>query len=97
MERARPRGLAPRTILAGTALYVALLCASPLLHHDLDCHLKSPSHCGACVANPLAPRIESGYVLGTTPLRWSGTVERTRSERTAAPALDRSPGRSPPA
>jgi hypothetical protein len=97
MARTRVRGIAPRTILVGLALYVALLAASPLFHHDLDCHLKSPSHCGACVANPLAPRIESGFGLGTTPLHWSGDVVRSRPERVSAPVLDRTTGRSPPA
>jgi len=97
MERRRLRGLAPSAILAGVALYVALLCVSPLFHHDLDCHLKSPSHCGACVANPLAPRIESGFGLGTTALDWAGSVEGARPEHIATPALDHSSGRSPPA
>jgi hypothetical protein len=87
MERRRLRGLAPSVVIAGVALYVALLCASHLFHHDLDCHLKSPSHCGACVANPLAPRIESGFGLGTTALEWSESVEGARPEDIAAPVL----------
>ena len=47
-----------RRLLAALALslYGLLAAISPALHHDLACHVKSPGHCDACVANPLASR-----------------------------------------
>jgi len=39
-----------RSLVALTlGLYVALLAAAPLEHHDLGCHLKSTTHCTTCV------------------------------------------------
>jgi hypothetical protein len=32
-------------LLAVLAVYAVLLAASPLLHHDVACHLTSPTHC----------------------------------------------------
>lgn len=49
-------------------LYAGVLLASPGLHHDFDCHLKTPGHCQACVANPLAPRTEPASGLGAMTL-----------------------------
>lgn len=58
------RGPRARTLVALTlAIYAALLLVSPLLHHDLACHVKSAAHCDACVANPMASRVETGAAL----------------------------------
>ena len=43
-------------LLACLGLYALVVLGSPGLHHDFDCHVKSPRHCQACAANPLAPR-----------------------------------------
>lgn len=45
--------------LCGLALYVFVLLVSPVLHHDLACHVKTPGHCDACAASPVASRAES--------------------------------------
>src|SRR3954468_998356 len=49
-----------RRVLGGLALglYGLLIAVSPALHHDLACHVKSPAHCDACVANSPASRAE---------------------------------------
>ena len=41
--------------LALVVLYALSVVATPALHCDFDCHLKTPSHCQACVASALAP------------------------------------------
>jgi hypothetical protein len=46
----------------GLAVYCVILVVSPVVHHDLACHVKSPTHCEACAANPLASRVETAVV-----------------------------------
>jgi len=29
-------------------LYVAIVATLPLLHHDIACHIQSPTHCTTC-------------------------------------------------
>jgi hypothetical protein len=84
-------------LLAILALYAVLLAASPLLHHDVACHFKSPTHCTGCTASPHASRIDAGPPLPAQSLPDAGLVvsERPESVRTAQRfALS---GRSPPA
>jgi len=84
-------------LLLGVGIYALVLIASPLLHHDLDCHLKSPSHCGACTANPLASRVERGLGPGGLRLPVAGRVEALQPSPPQAASPVRLPGRSPPA
>jgi hypothetical protein len=81
----------------GVGFYLLFLAVSPLLHHDLECHLKTPSHCGACMASPPGLGAAPGAPLDATHLLDAG---RVKVERAVAPeptiAVD-APGRSPPA
>jgi len=57
-----------RTRLGRVALQIAALHAlvagsSPLFHHDFVCHLKSPTHCEACVQTPMGSRAEAKVTL----------------------------------
>ena len=81
----------------GLFLYVVLCATSPVLHHDLDCHLKTPGHCPACIANPVASGAESGGSLGTTTFRAAEIVERSGVILSNAPSLTLRSERSPPA
>ena len=79
------------------AVYVVVLCASPIFHHDLDCHLKSPSHCPGCVASPAALRGETVVDLAETHLPRAEAVGH-ECARAAAPLVAHGlKGRSPPA
>jgi hypothetical protein len=86
-------------LLAAAALvaYTAMVSVSPALHHDLVCHVKSPTHCDACLANPLAARAKTATPIPAPPLLLAGQApslpERHRDRVAAAPAS----GRSPPA
>jgi hypothetical protein len=84
-------------VFAGLLLYAALSAASPGLHHDFDCHLKTPGHCGACIANPAAFGAESGGSLGTTTFPVAEMVERAGAIDPTAPNLTLRSERSPPA
>jgi hypothetical protein len=83
-------------LLLGLGLYALLVMVNPVLHDDLACHLKSPTHCNACTASPSASRVEGmGPVLPV--LADAGLVElaiRAIVRVASAPTL---PGRSPPA
>ena len=35
----------------GVAIYALFLVTAPFEHHDLLCHLKTPSHCTACTSS----------------------------------------------
>jgi hypothetical protein len=87
----------PRRNWLVLALYALVLLASPLLHHDLDCHLKTPAHCSACTANPLAPRIETGVRLVAAALPDAGAVEPIGTAAPSRPFQSPHPGRAPPA
>lgn len=83
-------------LLACLGLYALVVLASPGLHHDFDCHLKSPRHCQACVANPLAPRTTATSVATDLTL-----LDLGQSETPADPLLPRGitpnvSGRAPP-
>lgn len=70
------RCLRPLAFL-GLAAYTVVLFASPVLHHDLACHVKTPGHCDACAASPLASRAEAASASTPPRLDGVGLVEAT--------------------
>jgi hypothetical protein len=94
-RRARWRGRA--WLLALLAVYALLLATNPLLHHDVACHVKSPTHCTSCNASPWASRIEAGVPLSAQPLPDAGRVVGERPVPAGASAHLELSGRSPPA
>jgi len=83
-------------VLAGAAVYALLLMVNPVLHDDLACHLKSPTHCNACTASPSASRVEgAGPILPV--LADAGLVEPCAMSVVLAAFTPTLPGRSPPA
>lgn len=70
------RCLRPLAFL-GLAAYAVVLSASPVLHHDLACHLKTPGHCDACATSPLASRAEAASASTPPRLDEVGMVEAT--------------------
>lgn len=77
-------------------LYAAVVLATPGLHHDFECHLKSPGHCQACVANPLAPRAASTGDVGTVALVELGRAAALRAVPAPMQAAPLFLGRAPP-
>jgi hypothetical protein len=89
-----------RVLLGGlitVAVYAAVVCASPLFHHDFECHLKSPSHCPACLAHPAAVNAESGPRLDDARLVPAETVRGLTEAVATAPVAALLKDRSPPA
>jgi hypothetical protein len=83
--------------LFAAVLYVAVLCVSPIFHHDFDCHAKSPAHCPACLANPAAVDAEHKAPIAV-PLLLEAQDPVPPKVAAAAPLLVGSlKDRSPPA
>lgn len=91
------RGPRARTLVALTlAIYAVLLVVSPLLHHDLACHVKSAAHCDACIANPMASRVETG-AAPPTALALVGSIRTVSAVALVARSTAPRRGRAPPA
>jgi hypothetical protein len=78
------------------SLYAVLAAISPALHHDLACHVKSPGHCDACVANPLASRTEPATGLDAPPMRAVGETPIYAEAREQWAPVEPAGGRAPP-
>ena len=98
MAVTRGATLTARTKLwLGLSCYVLFLSVSPLLHHDLDCHFKTPSHCGVCMASPLGLSAAPGAPLDDIYLHDVGRVTPVRAKVPEFAFAVDAPGRSPPA
>ncbi|HSC29422.1 MAG TPA: hypothetical protein VLD67_19245 [Vicinamibacterales bacterium] len=88
-----------RTAFSRTAVLIGYLTAVALLpvaHHDIACHLKSPTHCTVCLTGSWADRSSSAAARTLVPLADAGAVcalAAGRVEGQAAPTLS---GRAPP-
>ena len=83
-------------ILWVLAAYALLLAVNPVLHDDLACHLKSPTHCSACTASPSASRVEVAGASLPIPVE-AGRIETAEhTSETVAPVVVLA-GRAPPA
>ena len=91
------RPLARVTLRLGLGFYLFFLAVSPLLHHDLECHVKTPSHCGACMTSPLGLSAAVGAPLGATYLHDAGSVKAVPTNAHEFAFTVDAPGRSPPA
>lgn len=78
------------------AVYALLLAVNPVLHDDLACHLKSPTHCSACTASPSASRVEAMGASLPAPVSLGSVEPLPRSSETHTPLVVRA-GRAPPA
>jgi hypothetical protein len=81
----------------GLAVYSVILVVSPVVHHDLACHVKSPTHCEACAANPLASRVETAVVTVTPVLPPAGDVVPVVHDADGVDPIRIAAGRAPPA
>lgn len=81
----------------GLALYVFVLLVSPVLHHDLACHVKTPGHCDACAASPVASRDEAASALPAPPLERGRTLDAADTRVPRVMHQVSVDGRGPPA
>lgn len=92
--RRRPAG---RYAAIALAVYAVLLVVAPVAHADLADHVKASSHCQACVANPLAARIEPRVAAAAPALAAAGDVAGALAAGFRSPVSSPTSGRSPPA
>jgi hypothetical protein len=78
-------------------LYAVVLLATPALHHDFECHARTPAHCQACVASSPATPTVILPAVASGPLPVVGEVTPTAPDSFSAPFRLALPGRAPPA
>jgi hypothetical protein len=85
-----------RHAVIGVAIYAVFLVTAPFEHHDLLCHLKTPTHCTACTSSVVGNGPNTPVVIDGSALHDAGNALAI-----VAPASDfllaaQSTGRSPP-
>jgi hypothetical protein len=85
-----------RTTRLGILLHVLIVLTAPFEHHDLLCHLKTPTHCTACVSSPLAASPRPIEVVGAWSLHDAGSAVEGRPALHAVVLTTSSGERSPP-
>jgi hypothetical protein len=86
-----------RGVALAVGLYALVLAVAPAFHHDLACHLKSPTHCTTCLVSVTAPRADGAAGLVVADLQDAGVL---RADLVGSPerfTLSPRVGRSPPA
>jgi hypothetical protein len=84
-------------LVVALGAYVVLIGTNPLLHHDLSCHFKSPTHCQACTSNPSASKVEHRISLDPVRLAETGRVHSPEQAPPDVAFSVSTSGRSPPA
>ena len=82
--------------VVGVAIYALFLVTAPFEHHDLLCHLKTPSHCTACTSSVVSADPNTPFLVGAADLADAG---RTLALQVVADGFlfaVRTTGRSPP-
>src|SRR5262245_27978733 len=96
MVRVRTAIRGRRLILAGLAMFAAVLVLSPFEHHDLACHLKTPQHCTSCSSSQLGSDVEPLVTPGASRLTDAGAAVPSDVLLEGALLTVRTTGRSPP-
>jgi hypothetical protein len=77
-------------------VYVAAIALLPLSHHDLACHLKTSTHCVACVVGSAGETPDDLGPVKTTVLADAGQLVCDISAPASAGTQRGTAGRSPP-
>jgi hypothetical protein len=85
-----------RLLLACVAVYAISLVAAPLGHHDLLCHVRTPTHCTACVSSPPGSSTLQLKAPGARDLVDAGRAFTRQAVAETANTSFPSPSRAPP-
>src|SRR4051812_43046276 len=96
MVRVRTVMRTRRLVLAGLALFAAVLVLSPFEHHDLACHLKTPQHCTSCSSSQLGSDVAPLAAPGASRLADAGAAAFFEQLLEGVLLAVPSTGRSPP-
>ena len=80
----------------GVAIYALFLVTAPFEHHDLVCHLKTPTHCTACTSSLVSAAPHAPAVAGAADLADAGGAFALDSVAHGFQLATQSSGRSPP-
>ena len=93
----RQQGYASRVLtFVGLTLYAICLVVTPLEHHDIVCHLKTPLHCTACVSSHVGTDPQALQQPGTSTLAEAGQLQVEPPSAERRQVVRRPIGRSPP-
>jgi hypothetical protein len=91
-DRRRGRGW----LIAAVLAYGLVVALTPLLHHDLECHWRTPRHCVACFAAPVALGAQAGAACASPLLTDVGGVAHPATRAPEHALTAGTHGRSPP-
>lgn len=97
MSASRQRGTSGWVLKLVASVYLAALAALPFAHHDIVCHLKSSTHCTACLVGTSADDPSAQPAVPQVRLADAGRTQVLTVNVTALCAPASSSGRSPPA
>jgi hypothetical protein len=82
--------------VAGVAIYAIFLITAPFEHHDLLCHLKTPTHCTACTSSLVSADPHTPVIPGASDLADAGGAVAVDVLTSGFLLTVKSTGRSPP-
>jgi hypothetical protein len=82
--------------LVGVAIYAIFLVTAPFEHHDLLCHLKTPTHCTACTSSVVGNGPNAPVAVDASALHDAGGTLAADVRTTDVLLVAESTGRSPP-
>lgn len=87
-----------RSVVAalGVCLYALLIALSPAFHHDIDCHVKAPSHCDACAAGRIPSVVDNATGSSFATLRAIAVVHEIEPSIPCSRPRHHILGRAPP-
>ncbi len=95
--RARTGPGAGRAGVLAVSLYCFVLLVGGFFHHDLACHLKSPTHCTTCTFSLSSAGVQPGGGVPPVVLPQAGRSGRDLRLPCLATVVVHITGRSPPA
>ena len=83
-------------VVVGVVIYALFLVTAPFEHHDLQCELKTPTHCTACTSSVVGADPHTPVAVAGSDLTDAGGALAADTVRTGFLLAVRSSGRSPP-
>jgi hypothetical protein len=77
-------------------VYLTTLAAMPMLHHDVACHVKTPTHCTTCLAGAAEKVPDQSALLAAQLVPIGSSAGHAQAWASPGLAWEFS-GRSPPA
>ena len=93
MTLGRGGGLLARTLLT---IYIASAALLPLSHHDVVCHVKSPTHCTTCLTSVSGEATPHSTALDVWAMAYAGRAMTSERGSLRSAYTSSHTGRAPP-